>query len=675
MAKDARALRDEAAAATAAGKHKRALDAYLELERLEPRDAQWAKRAGETYRRLGNQKHAIEAFNRSAERYAQNGFLVQAIAVCKLVLQIDPQHVDTLRRLARMNEQVGQGPTRAGAVAEHNPTLHHDPNVAAIRRGSVGYGPTALPSELAAAAPAAPRLAGTGNDAEPGRDSSPDLAVAAGGSVARALPSAAPAGSAPLPPREGGPWDAPRPLTPTPPPPTAVTRAKSKPIVVVRGAPLESVSLSREVPAAHPRDGSSPGIHVIPIDEPAGPGGAEPAGSGGAEGAGAREGGQSRWPRAPTQRGVGHGSGAEQPAAAAARAGARAARAEGLARPPTGVPVRAAPAADRARDDGDDGDRDDGDGDDDGPLETTASLVIEIEPPDATPWAVEVADTAEVELDDIEEIPLPAPRAIGLAAQQALAATPLFAGLSSALLESLVEHLALVPLERGDVLFREGEPSDALYVVVEGEVSVRAAGPPPIELARLGPGAFLGEVALLTDQPRAATALALAPAELLRIDRDTLAAVLGAHGDLLRAVLRFVRDRLVDRWMRSSALFRPFDDTERAELATKFAFLEIDPGTLLLGAGQRPDGLYIVLAGQFDVVRDGRTVVALGPGDLIGETALLSGGAFRSDVVARGKSLALCLPALAFREVIMTHPHVLEYLGEHAENSRRLQIW
>src|SRR5512147_698630 len=113
MAKDVRALREEAAQSAAAGKYKRALAAYLELERLEPRDAQWAKRAAETYKRLGNIKNAIEAYERSADRYAQNGFLVQAIAVCKLVLQIDPQHVDTLRRLATMNEQIGQGPTRA----------------------------------------------------------------------------------------------------------------------------------------------------------------------------------------------------------------------------------------------------------------------------------------------------------------------------------------------------------------------------------------------------------------------------------------------------------------------------------------------------------------------------------------------------------------------------------
>ena len=126
--------------------------------------------------------------------------------------------------------------------------------------------------------------------------------------------------------------------------------------------------------------------------------------------------------------------------------------------------------------------------------------------------------------------------------------------------------------------------------------------------------------------------------------------------------------------MRTSPLFRPFTDEQRAELASKFKFLEIEPSTVLLGAGQKPDGLYIVLAGHFIVVRDNQSIATLGPGDLIGETALLSSVAFRSDVVARGKALALCLPAPAFREIIMTHPHVLEYIGEAAEHSRRLQI-
>jgi CRP-like cAMP-binding protein len=533
MAKDGRALREEAAAAVAAGKHKRALAAYLELERLEANDAQWAKRAGETYRRLGNNTLAIEAFERSAERYAQNGFLVQAIAVCKVILQIDPNHADTLRRLAEMNEQIGAGQTRAASMAENNPALHENPSVAAIRGRSNTDSVMRPPPD--------------DGFSRPRKDS-----------------------------------DGFRRSKASTPPGVSVGRTKSRPIALAFGAALDSVDLKTEVPESHPREDDEPGIHVIPIDEE----------------------------------------------------------------------------------------------DFEQTTESRAAVPFEVYPSEEPEEIVspELSESTELELSDLEEIPLAQPRMISAAAARALAATPLFAGMPSDALQALVENLQLVSLEPGEPLFREGDPSDALYVIVEGEVSVQNEGPPRVEMSRLGPGAFIGEVALMTDQPRSATVICLQNAELLRIDRHTLSRVLANHGDVLRAVLRFVRDRLVDRWMRTSPLFRPFNDAERIELAAKFKFLEIDAGTVVLGAGERPDGLYIVLAGQFLVLRNKSAVAQLGPGDLIGETALLSGGAFKSDVVARGKGLALCLPAAVFREVIMTHPHVLEYIGEQAEHSRRLQI-
>jgi CRP-like cAMP-binding protein len=526
MAKDGRALREEAAAAVASGKHKRALAAYLELERLESNDAQWAKRAGETYRRLGNNSNAIEAFERSAERYAQNGFLVQAIAVCKVILQIDPNHADTFRRLAEMNEQIGAGQTRAASMAENNPALHENPNVAAIRQGRAQVHAPPRPVDDGLSRPR--------KDSEGYRRSRHNT-----------------------------------------PPIVSMARTKSRPIALPLGRALDSVDLKVEVPASHTRAGGDPGIHVIPIDEE---------------------------------------------------------------------------------------------------FEQTTTNVDRARIPSALHGPNERSDSTELDLSDLEDIPLPQPRMIGAAAARALAATPLFAGMPSDALQALVANLQLVSLDRGAVLFHEGDSSDALYVIAEGELAVQTAGPPRLETSRLGPGSFLGEVALMTDQPRSATVICTQPAELLRIDRHTLSRVLANHGDVLRAVLRFVRDRLVDRWMRTSPLFRPFNDAQRVELAAKFTFLEIDDRTVVLGAGQRPDGLYIVLAGQFLVLRNKSVVAQLGPGDLIGETALLAGGAFRSDVVARGKGLALCLPAAIFREVIMTHPHVLEYIGEQAEHSRRLQI-
>jgi CRP-like cAMP-binding protein len=540
MAKDVRLLREEAQEATASGKFKRALVAYLELERAEPRDAQWAKRAAETYRKLGRDDDAIAAYSRAADRYAQNGFLVQAIAICKLVLQIRPGHGETLRRLQAMNQDLGAGMTRAASMAEHNVSLHEDPNVQLLRR--------------------------RGNTATP-----------------------------PL----GPPIEQPPRIRPhSSHPPIAVPRTRSKPIVVDDpGVGLEQVRLADAVPKSRALT-EHPGVYVIPIED-------------------------------------------------ALDDGADVAMDD--------VPPEQIEIVERFS------------------LPTIDAAVLQ--PADVLDLdANQVEEPTELDLDDIEEIPLAAPKAISEAARKALSGTPLFSGLPGEALEALVDHLALLSLDRGDVLFREGEPSDALYVVVEGELSVQNEGPPRVEMARLGPSSFIGEVALLTDQPRSATVVVAQHSEILKIDRGTLARVLANHGDVLLAVLRFVRDRLVDRWMRASPLFRPFDDRARGELASRFRFLEIEPRTKLLAANAKPDGLYIVLAGAFQVSRQGRELAMLGPGDLIGETALLSGGTFRSDVVAHGKSLALCLPASDFREIIMTHPHVLEYIGEQAEQSRRLQI-
>jgi CRP-like cAMP-binding protein len=303
-----------------------------------------------------------------------------------------------------------------------------------------------------------------------------------------------------------------------------------------------------------------------------------------------------------------------------------------------------------------------------------AELPVETEDPNLPELEAELESVDELAMDDIEEIPLAEPRMMGAAAADALSRTPLFAGLSGEALESLVQQLTLVHLGVDEVLFHEGDPGDALYVIVEGEVAVQAEGPPRVEMARLGPGAFMGEVALMTDQPRSATVTATEDSELLRIDRKTLSGVLAEHGEILAAVLRFVRHRLVDRWTRTSPLFRPFDDGAREEIASRFKFLEVEAGTKLLDAGKKPDGLYIVLAGRFTVHRGGAHVATVGPGELIGETALLAGTAFKSEVFAKGKSLVLCLPAGDFRELIMTHPHMLEYIGESAEQSRKLEI-
>ena len=99
---DVSSMRSEAERAVERGKLSRAIELYQELERIEPTSATWPKRLGETSRRAGDNRAAVAAFERAAEKYVETGFFLQVIAVCKLILQIDPEHSSTLDKPAAL---------------------------------------------------------------------------------------------------------------------------------------------------------------------------------------------------------------------------------------------------------------------------------------------------------------------------------------------------------------------------------------------------------------------------------------------------------------------------------------------------------------------------------------------------------------------------------------------
>src|SRR5829696_499195 len=89
---------------------------------------------------------------------------------------------------------------------------------------------------------------------------------------------------------------------------------------------------------------------------------------------------------------------------------------------------------------------------------------------------------------------------------------------------ALAEVVDLVRLGGGETLFRAGEPGESLYLVRAGEVelSIQDNVGQKITLDTARPGDFFGEIALLDSGPRTATAVALADAELIELDRDDL---------------------------------------------------------------------------------------------------------------------------------------------------------
>jgi len=93
----------------------------------------------------------------------------------------------------------------------------------------------------------------------------------------------------------------------------------------------------------------------------------------------------------------------------------------------------------------------------------------------------------------------------------------------------------------GDVLFRAGDPGDALFIVAKGRVQIKAESGSSI--AELSAGDAFGEMALLSGGTRTATAVPVSDVELLEIDRGDFDRMLANDGQLAKAVQRLSHDR------------------------------------------------------------------------------------------------------------------------------------
>lgn len=97
----------------------------------------------------------------------------------------------------------------------------------------------------------------------------------------------------------------------------------------------------------------------------------------------------------------------------------------------------------------------------------------------------------------------------------------------------------------GEVLFREGEPGDRMFVIQSGAVRITKtmAGEQKV-LAVLGPGEFLGEMAILNGKPRTATATVVEPTRCLLIDARTLEAMVAKNAEIALRLIKKLARRL-----------------------------------------------------------------------------------------------------------------------------------
>jgi CRP-like cAMP-binding protein len=223
-----------------------------------------------------------------------------------------------------------------------------------------------------------------------------------------------------------------------------------------------------------------------------------------------------------------------------------------------------------------------------------------------------------------------------------LLAIPLFGEFSEEQLFHVADLVRLVFFPAGQIIFHQGEPADAFYVIDTGQVVERAVGQVPGQQAwpkYLSAGSFFGRYALLSNTTRRATAEAGSDVDLFRLNADAF------HWlrELQPSFERNLKRHSVIEYLRRSRLSSELTDEELKHLAGYVGLAHYRPGDTLYRQGEVDPTLYVLYEGEA-IVRardeDGneRPVDYLAPGNAVGESSLFLGDA--RDVTVEATTLA-----------------------------------
>ena len=251
-----------------------------------------------------------------------------------------------------------------------------------------------------------------------------------------------------------------------------------------------------------------------------------------------------------------------------------------------------------------------------------------------------------------------------------LATTAPFTVLDAAALGSILPHLTPVQLLAGETLFLQGDAADALFVLTEGQldVLVGTAGHEK-RVSTVTPGTCVGEIAFFDllwrggearAGTRSATVRAQGAARMLKLPEQVAGELLQSEPAFRAAFTQLMALRLADMRSLLAPLFGELPDDLLHDLQGCLNRVAVSAGELLFSAGDPADAIYIILEGRMQVFRETPDEplppIDRGPGEVIGEIALLTGDPRSASVRALRDSSAARLSATGLLKVLHRYP-------------------
>jgi CRP-like cAMP-binding protein len=262
-----------------------------------------------------------------------------------------------------------------------------------------------------------------------------------------------------------------------------------------------------------------------------------------------------------------------------------------------------------------------------------------------------------------------------LAVEQ-LKGIPLFADLPRDALHGISKQLLLRHVPKDELVYAEGAPGDALYIIESGQVRIVSDAENEREVfAHLQVGDFFGEMALLTGKSRSPAVRAETNTNLWMLYRSDFDELLVQYPAISLALSRTLSERLVqadqrfvERHLRRMSLLMGLSSKQLEDVSARLRPVKYRSGEVILIEGTPGDVMYLIEWGRVEVLSktDGRSRVLaiLGEGDFFGEMALLTGSPRSATVRAVTDVDLLALYQPDFNELVLKYPTLAVTLGQ-----------
>lgn len=240
-----------------------------------------------------------------------------------------------------------------------------------------------------------------------------------------------------------------------------------------------------------------------------------------------------------------------------------------------------------------------------------------------------------------------------------------FATLPAVIIDHMAKSSRECSFKKNDLIIREGDIADCIYLIAKGEVSITKKTPADeIELAKLGAGEVFGEMGLLSaDSVRTASVLAGSECILLQLSRSDFELLLQEFHYLKKSFTKIAETNEFAGALKRHAYFAAIDTSTLRLLAKRLQTLVVDPGTVVIHQNEMGESCYYLKSGEVEVTRAGtdgkiEKLATLHAGDIFGEASVLTDLPRNATVTATAQTKLLVIPKQDLVRIMEENRHV-----------------